>query len=67
MLKGHCYMVHTWIHLNGRLTFFPSSCALNDLCVHWQVLPKPGGKAVIEVKVGKTVIKSIPIASGDPN
>lgn len=71
MVKGHCYMIHTGIYLEGGQHFFPDSCSVTEVCVQWQVSLKSSEPPILAIRSGKTIIKSIPIQEekfrGDPN
>jgi hypothetical protein len=60
MIKGHCYMIHTGIYLEGGQHFFPESCNNTEVCVYWQVMPGPKQRPVLEIRAGETVLRRIP-------
>jgi hypothetical protein len=59
MVKGHCYMIHTGIYLEGGQHFFPESCNIAEVCVQWTVTAQE--PPVLEIRAGKKVIRRIPI------
>ena len=61
MVKGHCYMIHTGIYLEGGQRFFPDTCAVAEVCVQWQVSQRSSEPPALEMKAGKKVLKRIPI------
>ncbi len=61
MVKGHCYMIHTGIYLEGGQHFFPDTCSIAEVCVQWQVSLRSSEPPVLEIRAGKKVIKRIPI------
>jgi hypothetical protein len=64
MVKGHCYMVHTGIYLEGGQHFFPNTCSVAEVCFKWQVSLRGKAPPVLEISAGKKVIKRIPITEG---
>jgi hypothetical protein len=67
MIKGHCYMIHTGIYLEGGQHFFPESCNNTEVCVSWQVMPGPKQHPALEIRAGKKVIKRISIKQDKPH
>lgn len=65
MVKGHCYMIHTGIYLEGGQHFFPDTCSVVDVCFQWQVSPKSTEPPFLEISAGKKVIKRIPMAKAN--
>ena len=60
MQVGTWYVIHTETSLANGQTFFPASCANNDIFVRIQVMnARTSGRPVLEFSDGKKVIKTV--------
>ncbi len=68
MLVGTWYTIHTRVYLENGQSFFPASCANNDINARVQVMnaARASGARMLEFSDGKKLIYSIPLEK-DPN
>jgi len=67
MVKGHCYMIHTGLYLEGGQHFFPDSCSIAEVCFQWQVSARSSEASVLEIRAGNKVIRRIRINQDKPH